>query len=143
MLRLKETFQLNASDRERIAEENRALKDILQAHGIPYDVNTIGSAPFSSNSGSQYGGSSTSITGSHTHGSLSTGVTSPTRSGPSSIPNQSSMGSPPTSDPHAFKQQAVSQYQPARQHGADYDQVGIDFVLQYERTPYLSPPPQQ
>jgi hypothetical protein len=30
-----------------------------------------------------------------------------------------------------------------QQSGLDYDQIGIDFVLTYDRTPYLSPPPQQ
>jgi hypothetical protein len=134
-------FQQNSNDRERMAEENRALKEILQAHGIQHDFNTSSSIPFS-HTDSQFGGSSTSITGSQTRGTMSTGVTSPAHSGPLSIPNQSVIGSPPTSDPNSFKG-SVAHYQPTRQQGVDFDQVGIDFVLQYERTPYLSPPPQQ
>jgi hypothetical protein len=40
-------------------------------------------------------------------------------------------------------QQQAQQPSHHQQNGLDYDQIGIDFVLTYDRSPYLSPPPQQ
>lgn len=144
VLRLKELYDHSARDREHITEENHALKEILKAHGIQYDSNVLrANIPYNP-ANSQYGGSSTSITISQPRGSFSTGVTSPTRTGPSSIPNQSSMGSPPGSEGAMVQHSAPHGDRPnPQQSGVDYDQVGIDFVLTYDRTPYLSPPPQQ
>lgn len=143
VLRLKELYDQSARDREHVTEENHALRELLKAHGIPFDPNIL-NIPYNS-ANSQYGGSSTSVTNSQTRGSFSTGVTSPTRTGPSSIPNQSNMGSPPGSDGAMMHSHSAPPqgYRPnPQQPGVDYDQVGIDFVLTYGRTPYLSPPPQ-
>jgi hypothetical protein len=141
-LRLKELYDQSARDREHVTEENHALKEILKAHGIQYDLNMSANIPYPS-ANSQYGGSSTSITNSQTRGSFSTGVTSPTRTGPSSIPNQSTMGSPPGSEGGLMASQGYRPNPGQQQSGVDFNQVGIDFVLTYGRTPYLSPPPQQ
>jgi hypothetical protein len=146
VMRLKELYEQSSKDRENITEENHALKEILKANGIQYDLSMLANVPYNT-AASQYGGSTTSITNSQTRGSASTGVTSPTRTGPSSIPNQSSMGSPPGSEGAMMGHSHSQNYRPSTQqggHGVDYDQVGIDFVLTYGRTPYLpSPPPQQ
>jgi hypothetical protein len=146
VLRLKELYDQSARDRENITEENHALKELLKARGIAYDASILSANIPYNTAHSQYGGSSTSVTNSQTRGSISTGVTSPTRTGPSSIPNQSSMGSPLGSDgammmhhhapPHGYRPNP-------QQTGVDYNQVGIDFVLTYDRTSYPSPPPQQ
>jgi hypothetical protein len=45
--------------------------------------------------------------------------------------------------PMNMQQQQRGHPHGAQQTGLDYDQIGIDFVLTYDRTPYLSPPPQQ
>merc|ERR1711939_472960 len=146
VLRLKELYDQSARDREHVTEENHALKELLKAHGTPFDASILSANMPYNTAQSQYGGSSTSVTNSHTRGSFSTGVTSPTRTGPSSIPNQSSMGSPPGSDtammhhhggvPHGYRPNP-------QQPGVDFNQVGIDFVLTYDnRTSYPSPPPQ-
>lgn len=134
VLRLKELYDQSARDREHVTEENHALKELLKAHGIPFDPNIL-NIPYNS-ANSQYGGSSTSVTNSQTRGSFSTGVTSPTRTGPSSIPNQSNMGSPPGSDGAMMHSHSAPPqgYRPnPQQPGVDYDQVGIDFVLTLEK----------
>merc|ERR1711939_180331 len=136
VLRLKELYDQSARDREHVTEENHALKELLKAHGIPFDASILSANMPYNTAQSQYGGSSTSVTNSHTRGSFSTGVTSPTRTGPSSIPNQSSMGSPPGSDtammhhhggvPHGYRPNP-------QQPGVDFNQVGIDIVLTLEK----------
>jgi hypothetical protein len=138
VLRLKEVFEQSSKERDAYVEENRKLKELLAAHGIQYDMASP-TYPYHSTS-SQFGGSSTSLTGSHTRGSISTGITSPpSRGAQPPMPHQMG-GTPPFEQP-----QYGAQYtQNARPNqGVDYDQVGIDFVLTYDRTPYLSPPPQQ
>jgi hypothetical protein len=138
VLRLKEVFEASTNERDAFAEENRRLKELLAAHGIQYDMTSPTHHPYQSGS-SQFGGSSTSLTGSHTRGSISTGVTSPpSRQAPPPMPHQ--MGNtPPFEQPQYGTQYAQA---PRPSQGVDYDQVGIDFVLTYDRTPYLSPPPQ-
>jgi len=130
VLRLKDTFATTARERDAIAEENRRLKELLIAHGISYDLSSPGTGGFGRVGSSAYGGSSTgSVSGSYGPGSNSTGYTSP-----NSMPPQV-QGSGQMSPPQKPRQQS--------NNGMDYDQVGIDFVLTYDRTPYLSPPPQQ
>lgn len=131
VLRLKESFASAAKERDAFAEENRRLRDLLMAHGISVDLsssNNNGIAQFAS---SQYGGSSTgSVSGGYGASSNSTGYTSP--------PTMAHRGSISHDVPINQSQQA-----PQPNGGMDYDQIGIDFVLTYDRTPYLSPPPQQ
>lgn len=131
VLNLKENFALAAREKDAVEKENRRLKELLAAHGIQYDhsspTNTWASSP-------HFSGSSPGL---DSHGSVSTGMTSPPRSAPVVTP-QSSMGTP------TYENSSGQQYQqPHNPSGVNYDQVGIDFVLTYDRTPYLSPPPQQ
>jgi hypothetical protein len=138
VLRLKEVFEQSTKERDAYAEENRRLKEVLAAHGIQYDTTSAMQHPYHS-ANSQYGGSSTSLTGSHTKGSMSTGMTSPPSRGAPPMPHQIS-DTPPFEQPQYGAQYVQN---PRPNQGVDYDQVGIDFVLTYDRTPYLSPPPQQ
>jgi hypothetical protein len=140
VLRLKEVFEQNSKERDAFAEENRRLKELLAAHGIQYDMTSTTHHPYQSAS-SQYGGSSTSLTGSHTKGSISTGMTSPPSGGAPPPPMPHQMGGSPPYDQSQYGAQYAQNPQPSQ--GVNYDQVGIDFVLTYDRTPYLSPPPQQ
>jgi len=113
-----------------VGRENEKLKELLQAHGIPYDVESPDSQPYTS------------------PGSISMGGTSPTYSGQAST-NFNSMSPPNHStsmqiSPSFNGQQTVTkplQAPPNNIHGIDYDEMGLGFVAEYERTPYLSPPP--
>lgn len=128
VLRLKDVYTNAIRERDAMAEENRKLKELLAAHGIPVDASSPG---FGRTVGSSYGGSSTgSVSGSYNAQTASTGYSSPP-----TLPNQ-----PPPPPP---KNGAVQPHaQPQSSNGLNYDQIGIDFVLTYDRTPYLSPPPQ-
>jgi hypothetical protein len=130
VLRLKETFANTTKERDAFAEENRRLKELLMAHGIQYELASPnnGMAHFGNSS---YGGSSSgSVSGGYGPGTNSTGYTSPpTMAHRGSISHDMPLSQPPQA-PHPNS-------------GMDYDQIGIDFVLTYDRTPYLSPPPQQ
>lgn len=132
VLNLKENFALAAREKEVVEKENRRLKELLAAHGIQYDntspANTWSTSP-------HFSGSSPGL---NSRGSASTGMTSPARSAPVLTPQSSMQGTP------TYENQPGQQYQqPHNPSGVNYDQVGIDFVLTYDRTPYLSPPPQQ
>ena len=147
VLRLKEIFESTTKERDAYADENRKLRELLAAHGIHYDI----ASPTHQypSSGSQFGDSTTSLTGSHTRGSISTGVTSPPSRPPPPLPGMVGASQAAgyeyasgqsQSGPQSFQHH---QQQPRNPNGLDYDQIGIDFVLTYDRTPYLSPPPQQ
>lgn len=132
VLRLKDSFASTTRERDTFAEENRRLKELLMAHGITFDLSSPGNNGIGS---STYGGSSTgSLSGGYGPGTNSTGYTSPP-----TMPHRGSLsGIAGHEVPNPSQQQAQ---QP--NGGLDYDQIGIDFVLTYDRTPYLSPPPQQ
>lgn len=110
-------------------DEINKLKQILAANGIIYDPTDprgyrLVHSPF---------GSSESNRASDTygHGTSSTGLTSPPngQSQLAQLPPQMVKGGPPAA--------------PAPHNDAmDYDQVGIDFVLTYDRQSYITPPPQ-
>ena len=141
VIRLKEAFSNATKERDAFAEENRRLKDLLMAHGISFDISSPGHNGLQILNGSGYGGSSSgSVSGGYGAGSNSTGYTSP----PTMSQHRGSV-----SGPHAFSPQSGHQSNMQSnlgQHpngGMDYDQIGVDFVLAYDRTPYLSPPPQQ
>lgn len=136
VLRLKESFGTTSRERDQYAEENRRLKELLMAHGIAFD--SIASPPngLAVNVGSSTYSSSGSVSG-YGPGSSSTGYTSP----PSVHHRNGSISQDMMMMPPAMHSQAM---QPNQQvSGLDYDQIGVDFVLTYDRTPYLSPPPQQ
>lgn len=132
VLRLKDVFSHTSRERDAFAEENRRLKELLMAHGITYDLSSPGNNGMPP-AGSSYGGSSSgSVSGGYGPGSNSTGYTSPP-----AIPSN------PRGSVSGPAGHAISPQQAQQPHGGmDYDQIGIDFVLTYDRTPYLSPPPQ-
>ncbi|KAF2397398.1 hypothetical protein EJ06DRAFT_482033 [Trichodelitschia bisporula] len=122
VLRLKEVFEQVVKERDAFSEEVRRLREIIAAHGIHYDM--TGPNPVYTAS-SQYGGSSTSLSGgTHTQSGASTGYTSP----PSHPP-------PPPPIPAAYETAGPQFQQPghAGAPGLDYNQIGIDFVLTLER----------
>jgi hypothetical protein len=134
VLRLKETFGTTSRERDHYAEENRRLKELLMAHGIAFD--SLASPPTGmAHVGSSAYSSSGSVSG-YGPGSASTGYTSPP-----SVHHRNGSISHDAMMQHHMHPQAL---QPSPQvNGLDYDQIGVDFVLTYDRTPYLSPPPQQ
>ena len=119
-MRLRESFNAANRDKQTYAEENRKLKELLRLHGISWASSTFGDGDPNQYIAPDYPGSVSDRSGSY--GMVSQGVSPP--SGP------------------------ASSYSPAAATGAqrpaamDYDSIGIDFVLTYDRTPYLSPPPQ-
>jgi hypothetical protein len=137
VLRLKEQFTTTVRERDTFAEENRRLKELLMAHGITFDPNSVSNGvPHMASS--NYGSSAGSVSG-YGPGS-SSGYTSP----PQSVQHQArrSISHDVMSQSPLNAQQQAQQPRP-HQSGLDYEQIGIDFVLTYDRTPYLSPPPQQ
>jgi hypothetical protein len=129
VLRLKELYGSSISDRDAVINENKRLRELLLAHGVPLEslpsLSAMRGMPASYN-----GSSSGSISGSYRQ--------------------DSSNGefSPPPHRPQEFKPMASAGQLPA-QH-LDYDQIGIDFVLTYDsqgqpynRAAYPSPPPNQ
>jgi hypothetical protein len=137
VLRLKETFASTTRERDLFAEENRRLKELLMAHGIAFDLSNAPNNGMSHVSSSTYGSSSGSVSG-YGPGSASTGYTSPPSFQHRGSISHDGMGQ----QPMTLQQQQARQVG-QQQSGLDYDQIGIDFVLTYDRTPYLSPPPQQ
>jgi hypothetical protein len=135
VLRLKETFGTTTRERDQFAEENRRLKELLMAHGIAFDSIASPSNGLAVNMGSSTYSSSGSVSG-YGPGSASTGYTSPP-----SVHHRNGSISHDMMMPQSMHAQPM---QPNQQvSGLDYDQIGVDFVLTYDRTPYLSPPPQQ
>lgn len=134
VLRLKETFGTTSRERDQYAEENRRLKELLMAHGIAFDSMASPSNGLAINIGSSTYSSAGSVSG-YGPGSASTGYTSPP-----SVHHRNGSISQDFMMPPAMHSQVM---QPNQQvSGLDYDQIGVDFVLTYDRTPYLSPPPQ-
>jgi len=135
VIRLKDTFAATSRERDAFAEENRKLRELLMAHGISFDLSSSTNGMAHTGTPS-YGSSSGSISG-YGPGSASTDYTSP----PQSLQHRGSISH------DGLNQQPLNlqhqQANPHQQTGLDYDQIGIDFVLTYDRTPYLSPPPQQ
>jgi hypothetical protein len=134
VIRLKDTFAATSRERDAFAEENRRLRELLVAHGISFDLSNPPSNGMSQVGSSTYGSSNGSVSG-YGPGSASTGYTSPPISG---CISRDGMGQQPLT-----LQQLAQQPGHHQQNGLDYDQIGIDFVLTYDRSPYLSPPPQQ
>jgi hypothetical protein len=140
VLRLKETFATTTRERDAFAEENRRLKELLMAHGITFDLSSPPNNGLPHVGSSTYGSSRGSVSG-YGPGSASTGYTSPPSFHHRGSMSQDGIGQQGLT----LHQQQQQQANPSglQQNGLDYDQIGIDFVLTYDRTPYLSPPPQQ
>jgi hypothetical protein len=122
ILNLRETFTSTVRQRDSYADENRKLKDILAANGIACDPSSASYAKPTSYAGSPV----ESYSGAYMPASATSSLASPT------TPVYTSH---PVSGIHT-----LGPHQP-RQPGLDYDHIGVDFVLTYDRTPYLSPPP--
>ena len=137
VIRLKDTFAATSHERDAFAEENRRLRELLMAHGISFDLSSRPSNGLGQVGSSTYGSSTGSVSG-YGQGSASTVYTSPPTRGSTSHDGM-------THQSMALQQQQQQAQQPSHHQpqGMDYDQIGIDFVLTYDRTPYLSPPPQQ
>lgn len=141
VLRLKDVFEGTAKERDAYKAENHRLKELLAAHGIHYSDLQSPGHQYASGS-SQFGDSSTSLDGAH-RGSVSTGYTSPPSRSAPPIPGTSGSGGSPGFDIPPGQMHQMQQMPLRQNNGLDYDQIGIDFVLTYDRTPYLSPPPNQ
>lgn len=166
MLRLKEVYSNVSNDKDKLAQENRQLKQILSQSGLA--ASSTGGGDDSRSAGYT---SSGSVTGSgappgsrnaltppltsqstapsltsqhhgHQHGhqqqfhSLSMGQQIPQQQQPP--PPQQHLG------PSTGQQlRNITQQQTAQSRGLDYDQAGIDFVLTYDepQKTYLAPPP--
>jgi len=135
VIRLKDTFAATTRERDAFADENRRLRELLMAHGISFDHSSPGSNGMGRVDSSAYGSSTGSMSG-YGPGSASTGYTSPPTRGSSSHDGMNGQAL-------TLQQQQAQQSGHHQQHSMDYDQIGIDFVLTYDRSPYLSPPPQQ
>ncbi|EFQ93194.1 hypothetical protein PTT_09501 [Pyrenophora teres f. teres 0-1] len=134
VIRLKDTFATTSRERDAFAEENRRLRELLMAHGISFEHMTSPTNGMGQIGSSTYGSSNGSISG-YGPGSASTGYTSPPTNGSASHDGMGGQG--------MTLQQQAQQANHHQHNGLDYDQIGIDFVLTYDRSPYLSPPPQQ
>jgi len=124
VIRLKDTFAATSRERDAFAEDNRRLRELLMAHGISFDTSSPASNGMGRVDSSAYGSSTGSVSG-YGPGSASTGYTSPPTRG--SVSHDGMSG-----QPLALQQQAQQSHH-QQQHGLDYDQIGIDFVLTLER----------
>lgn len=163
VLRLKEIFTNMSQDKEKLAEENKQLKQILTHHGINWSSTAGIASPQTSNiddfTNINYSASST--------GGYGQKFTPPLTSN-STAPSVTSNGAPHHASPHSnshtqpisytttkksTKANIVAQHMPPmlsppqhqlQQAGSslDFDQAGIDFVLTYDdpSQAYMSPP---
>lgn len=127
VLRLKEIYSSISQDKDKLADENRTLKDTLARNGIPLDdvVSSTG-----------IGASSVAGTSptSHTPGSRS--ALSPPITALSTAPSTTSNSEIPS---HGQPVSAGNQLrdmtqQVSGQTGLDFEQAGIDFVLAYDKS---------
>ncbi|KAF3769303.1 hypothetical protein M406DRAFT_240113, partial [Cryphonectria parasitica EP155] len=142
VLRLKEIFSNVSQDKERLAEENRSLKVLLQHNGLtlPHATAAMMDDNISNPSVGPYLGSRSpaSVAGSTSYGfpSVSTQHTAYTPPPGSALSTGLSPGglSPVTQASGLSMHSQISQAPgPQRNPGVDYDQAGIDFVLKLER----------
>ncbi|KAI0843002.1 hypothetical protein F5Y06DRAFT_78642 [Hypoxylon sp. FL0890] len=125
VLRLKEIYSNVSQDKDKLAEENRQLKTLLQQNGL--SLGSEGGLEDVGNGLSPGYTSSGSISGSYAPGSSNTAYTPPLTS--ISSPHSMSVSS---QGRNLSQQQQQAQQQPA-QNRVDYEQTGIDFVLTLER----------
>ncbi|KAI1640514.1 hypothetical protein F4809DRAFT_590556 [Biscogniauxia mediterranea] len=125
VLRLKEVFSNVSQDKDKLAEENRQLKNILHQNGLSHSI--AGAMDDVISNPSLGYTSSGSISGSYAPGSSTTAYTPPLTS-ISTVPSMPNSGPLMAgAAPHSLGQQ------PPAQGGVDYDQAGIDFVLTLEK----------
>ncbi|KAK8049718.1 hypothetical protein PG994_011448 [Apiospora phragmitis] len=127
VLRLKEIYSNVSQDKDKLAEENKQLKGLLNQNGIPM-ASPGRMDDVISNPSLGYTSSASMSGGSYAPGSATT-YTPPLTS--QSIPlSASSQGMPHYQPQHSHHGRSTSQQHAQQQHGrVDYDQVGVDFVL--------------
>lgn len=129
MLRLKEIYSNVSQDKDKLADENKQLRDILAQHGIPFARGSGLDDLTSTSPGNSF------APGSHS-------TFSPSQSTAASV---TSSGHPSYLQPGTGEQMRRAA-QPQNGKGVDFEQAGIDFVLTYDNSAssraYLSPPPQ-
>lgn len=144
VLRLKEVFSNVSQDKERLAKENYSLRTLLQQNGLSMSTTTgVMDDNMSNASIGPYMGSSP-MSGSHSYG-VPSATTQQTPYTPPSGSTLSAAGalpqalSPPGLSPGnqtaAFRRPspgAASVSSPQRNPNLDYEQFGIEFVLQYD-----------
>ena len=156
VLRLKEVYSNVSQDKDRLAEENRSLKALMQQNGLAVSgALTMMDDNLSSPSVGPYIGSnssaSMSASGSYGLASASTQNSAYTPPPGSALSTTTAMqgmsplgGLSPNQQAAGLHRQSPSAHLtgPRRNPGIDYDQAGVDFVLSYENPPnaYLSPP---
>ncbi|KAL9945320.1 hypothetical protein ACHAQF_005491 [Verticillium nonalfalfae] len=141
VLRLKEVFSNMSQDKDKVAEENKQLRQLLTQHGIP--LSSVGLDDTVSNPSGGYTASASPSGYSHTHGSRSiftpplTSKSTTASVSPSYAPkNGSSHGNTPSGQQQQqYPQHGTSQHLQGQYgaNGVDYEQAGIDFVLTLEK----------
>ena len=143
-----------SQDRDKLAEENRQLKQMLAQHGISWNPGPSGISPPGSNIDDMistgYAASNTGgygqaftppITGKSAVPSVTSGSAHHHPSPPSQSHAQQHIGYA-TTTPMAGQQMHQISQQQLQSRGVDMDQAGIDFVLTYDdpTKAYMSPP---
>ena len=154
-MRLREDYATMSQDKERLAVENRQLRELLTQYNIPFPgIQGPTGGGNGQGDGSHFGGGggdNSSWGGSR--GAMSQSSFSPGATSQTTPPSVSSWGPPQYQRPRGQDLRYMTQ-QASASKGIDYDQAGIDFVLTYDTTitssssssnpsrPYPSPPPQ-
>ncbi|ROW00414.1 hypothetical protein VMCG_07298 [Cytospora schulzeri] len=147
VLRLKEIFSNVSQDKERLAEENRSLKAMIQQNGLSISGHTATMDDnMSDPSVGPYIGStsSASVNGSGSYGLVSTSTQNTSYTPPPGSAMSTTTAMQGTSPPGGISPNqhaaGIRRHSPTaysngvqRKSGIDYDQAGIDFVLSLER----------
>ncbi|KAL7628703.1 hypothetical protein AAE478_000218 [Parahypoxylon ruwenzoriense] len=132
VLRLKEVYSTISQDKDKLAEENKHLKSLLQQNGIPLGsgggVDDVGSSvsPGYTSSGSISGGYPPGSNNAYTP---LTSISTP----PSLSASSQGIGGQPQARGVGQQQNQQQQRRQPAQGRVDYEQTGIDFVLTLER----------
>ncbi|KAJ6445582.1 BZIP-type transcription factor [Purpureocillium lavendulum] len=129
VLRLKELYSNVSQDKDRLAEENRQLRDILAHNGLPFPR---GGGPHDDSASNPSGGHHSSTGSPYAPGSHA--AFSPSQS---TAPSVTSSGHPANMHHHQHHMTG-DQMRSAVGHtsngkGVDFEQAGIDFVLALEK----------
>ncbi|KAI7773696.1 hypothetical protein LA080_010064 [Diaporthe eres] len=147
VLRLKEVYSNVSQDKDRLAEENRSLKAMMQQNGLPVsgaitmmddNLSSPSVGPFigSNSSASMSGSGSYGLASASTQNSAYTPPPGSALSTTTAMQGMSPLGglSPSQHAVGLHRQSPSAQLTgPRRNPGIDYDQAGVDFVLSLER----------
>ena len=157
VLRLKEVYSNASQDKEKLAEENKYLRGLLQQNGIASAMDdmisnhSLGYPSSASGSGGSFApGSATAYTPPLTSKSTAPSTSSQVTGGQHQGPYQQQQQQQQHHHHHHHHHSRSSSQQhrhPMHPLRVDYEQAGIDFVLTYESPDdpsraYMSPPPQ-